>query len=111
MSRLPDRLTLIPAGAGPGGAVDLRHYATSFDLAMAIAQLLDGAELVLTRSMASYPGFDTFPAFSVHALSAPGETGARTTTWLCAVYLGDLSPEALDAAVTEAQARLRMRAA
>lgn len=104
--RTPRQLTLIPAGCETP-----RTYASRFDLAMALAVALDGRELVLSRSFATYPGFDTFPAFSVHALGPAGANGVRAAVWLCCVAVQDLTAEELDRAVTEAQARVRIRGA
>lgn len=102
--RVPTKLTLIPAGCGQP-----RTYASRFDLAMALALLLEGRELVLSRTFATYPGFDTFPAFSVHALGPAGANGVRAAVWLCCVAVQDLEAEALDREVSAAQARLRLR--
>ena len=104
--RQPKALTLIMPGAG-----ELRAYANRYDLAAALAQLLAGRQLVLNRGVATYPGFDTFPIFSVHGLGPPGATGVRAASYLCAVAVQDLPAEALDAAVAEAQARMRSAAA
>lgn len=108
--RRPTRLTMIPP-CGSGGGGELRAYANRFDLALALAAQLAGRELVLVRGQGTYPGFDTFPIFSVHALGQPGATGVRAAVYLCAVAVQDLTAEALDAAVTEAQQRLRQGAA
>lgn len=52
------------------------------DLALMIAERLEGRPPILKRTVATYEGYDTFPAFSVYAQAAGAEATAA------AVYVG-----------------------
>lgn len=101
VGRRPTRPLLIE----PGGKPPLQ-YNTLAGLAAAVAGLLQGARPVLVRGAATYPGFDTFPAFSIHAEAPRGAAGGPpAATYLCAVAVQDTPAEVLDAAIAAAQAR------
>jgi hypothetical protein len=67
--RMPLGPTLIEAGR-------LSRFDNLADLGRALAERLAGRPAVLRRSVASYPDFDTFPAFSIYAQAQDAEVTA-----------------------------------
>ena len=99
--RVPTRPVLIPTL--PEAPVVYRSLA---HLADELARRLNGRVPVLIRGQATYPGYDTFPVFSVHAMSPIGLQGRpRAATYLCAVGVQEVSAEDLDRAIADAMVR------
>lgn len=101
--RVPTQPTLIRPGF-----TGLEPQPTLAHLADAVARLLGpGRRPVLNRSVATYPGYDTFPVFSVHGENVRGLAGGPcSASYVCAVAVQATEAEALDAAIAAAQARL-----
>lgn len=87
----------------------LASFPTLAQLADVVAARLDGREPTLIRSVASYPGFDTFPAFSVHGKGPPGEAGGPSVDpYVCTIAVQQTKAGDVIAAIADA---VRARAA
>lgn len=97
--RQPDRPSMIVPGhqvLEPFDSLDL--------LAARIAGLLGRRAAVLTRTVATFEGYDTFPAFSVHARAEGAGDQAPAALWVCCVAVQKTRAEDLEAAIAAAQA-------
>lgn len=82
-------------------------FPTLAHLAEAVARKLKGRVPVLVRGVGTYPGYDTFPVFSVHGMSPIGlHDRPCTATYCCSVAVQDTPAEDLSDAIGAAQARL-----
>lgn len=71
-----------------------------------VAELLDGRRPVLAFTAATWLGYGTFPAFSVHAEAEAGENaGPRATTYVCTVAVQDRPRDQVEPALLAAQLR------
>lgn len=90
------------------GFEGLQAFETLQDLAQVLATMLEARKPVLVRSVATYDGFDTFPAFTVNALASPGESGGPpAATYLCTIGVQKAKAEDVEAAIAEAQQHAR----
>lgn len=87
------------------------RFPTLAHLADELARRLGGKVPVLIRGMATYPGYDTFPIFSVHGINpnAHRDLDLRgrpaPATYVCAVAVQDTPAEDLDRLISAAQVR------
>lgn len=80
----------------------IRDFDSLEALAAAIAERLAGRRAVLVRSVASFDGFDSFPAFSIHGVADGAERAAAAVYVGCAA-VQKTHAEALEAAIAAAQ--------
>ena len=105
MSELPRNIPTQPTII-PTGFRDLVTFGGLDALAAAVAGALGDRRLELVRAMAGYPGFDTFPIFTVHGSPRAGPTlPLGDTSYICAVAVQDTPAQTLHAMIEAVQAR------
>lgn len=81
----PQHQPQVPTVILPGFA-GMTTFATLPELAACLAERLAGRRPVLSRSVAAYPGFDSFPAFTVYAEGDAGESaGPRAGLYVATI--------------------------
>ncbi len=100
--KVPTRPVVIPPlPDAPRVCPTLQHLAAD------VAGQLAGRRSILVRSMGTYPGYDTFPCFTVCAEGEVGQNaGPRAAVYLCTVAVQATSAEDLDGAIVGAQRQL-----
>lgn len=100
--------TLILPGFGR-----LETFAALDQLAARLVELLEGRRPVLVRSVAAYPGFDSFPAWTIHAEGPRGDSGGPPgCAYVATIGVQRASADQVLAALTDAEAqRVLARAA
>jgi len=91
----PQRMPLVPTLIEAGR---LSRFDSLEDLGRALAERLADRAPVLRRSVASYPDFDTFPAFSVYA-QAEGAQATAAQLYVGCVAVQKATAEQLLAAI------------
>ena len=95
----PQRQPLTPTLIETAG---LQAFARLEDLAAALAQRLASRRPILKRTVATYDGYDSFPAFSVYA-QAEGATATAAALWIGCAAVQKTRAEDLEAAIAAAQ--------
>jgi hypothetical protein len=74
-------------------------------LAASVAGALGDRRLELVRGMAGYPGWDTFPIFTVHGVARGQPFHLDSDSYICAVAVQSTPAETLHAMIEAVQAR------
>lgn len=94
------------------GQPDLLAFTSLDGLAVQVAELLAGRAPIFVRSVGTYAGYDSFPAWSVQALPHPGgepgdNGGPPACAYVCSIAIQRVKIADFEAAVLAAQAERR----
>lgn len=105
--KVPTQPSLMAPGfTGPVPQPTLAHLANS------VAALLGDRRPVITRGVATFLGYDTFPVFTVHGENIKGLSGLPcSASYVCSVAIQDTPAERFHDAIVTAQARVLRGAA